>query len=474
MAAASAEIQERRRFPRFPALLSASLQHGPTRSAAVCTNIGPGGCFLAVPNPPAPGTRIEATFAAGDEKGSSIHVMGEVVRRVEKNGEHQPGCGVRWLTARCEAGVEVLSRWLREAAHISNLGPMGVGLNNAAHYYLDRSEDKAATTAIRADSEPVAAEQTRLASLTAEAIAPLLVNRYSEIQFLAAGGNGVVFRAHDLRLCRPVVLKFMASGLRGVAWRYFEREMKIVASLNHPNIVRIYDSDRLFDVPYYVMEYVDGHPLSEDVEAGLALDPAVVLRVAEQLASALDYTHERGVLHRDVKPANVVLTADGVAKLLDFGLARRADQRNRGSLIVGTPYYMAPEQFAGSKLGPRTDIYALGVMLYEMLTGSLPFSDDDVLQAHLFSPVPDPLLINPGLPHGVRPVLLRLLSKAPSARYPDCATAVTELRAALRPQPKPWDPSATQPCPHLPADAPATPLYSAATPVQMRAQGSAA
>ncbi|MEZ4474326.1 MAG: serine/threonine-protein kinase [bacterium] len=271
----------------------------------------------------------------------------------------------------------------------------------------------------------------------------VLADRFRIEKPIGSGGVGLVYRAFDLQQNIPVAVKCLraewAEHLR--IRRRFMREARAISRLNHPNIVRVFDyGEDPSGAPYIAMEYLDGTPLSEMREQTMPVP--VLLELFDQVLGALAYIHARRVIHRDVKPENVIIQSDGhqaTAKLLDFGFARvEEDQDARLSQTrmetFGTPTYMAPEQATGKGvIGPPTDIYALGVMLYEFLAGQPPFTGTHgmaIALKHLMEPVP-PLRARPGLhlPPGLEAVVGRMLKKAPADRY---ATA-PDVRRALQP-----------------------------------------
>lgn len=265
-------------------------------------------------------------------------------------------------------------------------------------------------------------------------VPPSLAERYGRFVLLGQGGAGIVFRAQDMLLEQPVVIKFMTGSMLAAeqARRYFLREFKIAAAMQHSNIVKLYDVGIAQGVLYYSMEYVPGHTLGDWLTQGRLVDDSrFVYSVARQLGDALDYAHTHGIVHRDVKPNNVLVAEDGTLKLFDFGLARTVGAGSDQSMIVGTPYYMAPEQAAGGVLDHRVDIYALGVVLYRMLAGRVPFNEGNVMLAHLTQHPPDPRQFNPKISSAVCQVLARMLAKRAEQRFDRCADVTAALGIAL-------------------------------------------
>ena len=251
--------------------------------------------------------------------------------------------------------------------------------------------------------------------------------RYQVESELGRGGMGTVYRAHDSTLNRDVALKLMSNTDLGTQGRArLLNEAQTVAQLDHPNIVTVFDAGEYEGKPYIVMQLVEGGTLHEHRPDKLD----EILQIVKQVCAALDYAHESGVIHRDLKPENVALSEDGTAKLMDFGLARSVASRmtSEGN-IVGTVFYMAPEQAMGKELDGRADLYALGVMLYELTTGELPFVDENpiaVITQHINSPVVPPRAKNEDLPPYVDRLILKLLEKDPQDR-PKSAAAVLEI-----------------------------------------------
>ena len=262
-----------------------------------------------------------------------------------------------------------------------------------------------------------------------------IAERYSDLELLGQGGHGIVFRATDDLLDRRVVLKFLASSsmTQETARRYFLREFKVAAALDHPNVVKLYDIGIADGNLYYAMEHVAGQTLGAYLSQSKSLrDLAFVQSVMAQLCAALDYAHSQQVLHRDVKPNNVLVTPEGVVKLFDFGLARLQSDADRDqSMMVGTPYYMAPEQQFNGQIDHRIDIYALGVVLFRRVCGRLPFTEGNIFLAHAVSPVPDPRTFNPDLPAELAPIIARMMAKRADDRFANGKAVMQALDAVL-------------------------------------------
>jgi tRNA A-37 threonylcarbamoyl transferase component Bud32 len=278
---------------------------------------------------------------------------------------------------------------------------------------------------------------------------------YRIVEQVGSGGMGVVYRAEETGLGgRPVALKLLPPALAGDPdfRARFLREMRVAAAIDHPNIVPIYRAGEDRGLLYLAMRYVHASDLRRALEAEGRLDPARALAILDQVARALDAAHARGLVHRDVKPGNILLAPpvlDGDPEhvyLVDFGLARAdSDDRSIGGdgSFLGTPRYASPEQAAGRPVDGRTDGYALGCVLHECLTGRPPFPDgpgEAVLLAHLEAPPPRVTIHRPDLPPAIDQVITRALAKAPEDRFPSCRALVAAAREALfagAPDPKP-------------------------------------
>ena len=262
-------------------------------------------------------------------------------------------------------------------------------------------------------------------------------NRYDIVRPLGSGGMGEVYLAHDEVLDRDVALKVLRSQYandREAAER-FKREATSAAGLSHPNIVQVYDrGDTEEGSSYIAMEYVPGGTLKERIVAEGPLDARLAASYGYQVAEALGAAHAKGVVHRDIKPQNVLITASGAAKVGDFGIARAAsaagDAQTKTGTVMGTAGYMAPEQALGRPATPESDLYSLGVVLYEALTGRLPFTADNpvaVSMKHVNEAPRPPKDLNPAVPEGMNAVVMKLLSKSPEDRYPDAEALAEDL-----------------------------------------------
>ncbi|MFP6640742.1 MAG: serine/threonine-protein kinase, partial [Myxococcota bacterium] len=260
-------------------------------------------------------------------------------------------------------------------------------------------------------------------------------SRYEILEEIGRGGMGVVYRARDRRLNRVVALKRLPEDLRRHqprAAQLFVREAQAAARLNHPHIVTIHDADQEDGHLFITMELLDGEPFNLILKERGQLSMSHLMAVAWQVASALQYAHEQGVIHRDIKTANLFLTTEDTVKVMDFGLAKMFEEVRGGTTIIsGTPFYMSPEQVMGGRVDRRTDLYSLGVTLFELATGRVPFTEGDIAYHHRHTPVPDPRSLMPDLPEGLSQLLLDLLEKDVDERCPTADALLTRL-AQLR------------------------------------------
>src|SRR5215207_8302200 len=261
-------------------------------------------------------------------------------------------------------------------------------------------------------------------------------SHYSLRDPLGSGGMAEVFLARDEVLERDVALKILkeqyADNVNFV--ERFRREARSAASLNHPRIIIVYDWGRSAEGTYCMaMEYASGGTLKDRILEDGPLPPRKAAKVASQIAEGLGFAHERGVIHRDVKPQHVLLTEAGDAKVADFGIARAATATttSQSKRILGTAGYMSPEQAKGGRMGPASDLYSLGVVLYEMLTGKLPYEAEDpvaLAMKHVAEPLRSPREANPEVPEVLEVLTLRLLAKDPTDRYGSATELLEDLR----------------------------------------------
>ncbi len=280
----------------------------------------------------------------------------------------------------------------------------------------------------------------------APAAAPALpsIQGYELLEVIGHGGMGVVYKARQLGLNRVVALKMVLAGANASphSLARFRTEAEAVAQLAHPNIVQIYEIGEQNACPFLALEYVGGGSLAQQLD-GTPVPPRQAAEIVLALAAAVQHAHERGIVHRDLKPANVLLLADGTPKVTDFGLAKRiggSDVHTQPGAILGSPIYMSPEQASGAleKVGPATDIYALGVILYELLTGRPPFRGASLLetieQVREHDAVP-PRSLQPRVPRDLEIVCLKCLEKSPQRRYASAAELAEDLNRFLHGDP---------------------------------------
>jgi eukaryotic-like serine/threonine-protein kinase len=263
----------------------------------------------------------------------------------------------------------------------------------------------------------------------------VLSGRYELVHLVARGGMAEVYRAHDRLLDRPVALKVLFPELsvdRTFVER-FRREAQAAANLSHPNIVPVFDWGEDSGTYFIVMEFIDGRPLSSILRTAGPLHPDRAAEIAADVALALDYAHRHGVVHRDIKPGNVLITDEGQVKVTDFGIARAVntdESLTQTGAVMGTATYFSPEQAEGLGVDSRSDIYSLGVVLYEMVAGRPPFVGDSpvsVASKHVREQAPAPRQFNPSIPLDLEAIILKCMAKSPEYRY---ATSV-DLRVDL-------------------------------------------
>jgi serine/threonine-protein kinase len=278
-----------------------------------------------------------------------------------------------------------------------------------------------------------------------------LAGRFTIEGEVGRGGTAIVYRATDTRLGRKVALKVLHPELSSaIAVERFRREIGIAAGLNHPYIVAVHESGDADGLLYYVMPYVDGHTLREELQRTGPLSLQRAIAIARDLAEGLDFAHSAGIIHRDLKPGNILLSG-GHALITDFGVARAVETAaaadlTLSSVAIGTPAYMSPEQAAGQReIDARADVYALGCVFFEMLTGATPFRAKNaraMLSMHVAERAPSILNARKDVPAAVDDAVARALAKSPEERFPAAGDFVSRIdaasRSALEPFPARW------------------------------------
>jgi serine/threonine-protein kinase len=267
------------------------------------------------------------------------------------------------------------------------------------------------------------------------------VGRYEVMSELGQGAMGIVYKARDPKINRFLAIKtirfsdeFEAEKIQEIKER-FMREAQIAGRLAHPAIVAIYDVGEDYDLTYLAMEYLDGESLQKYCRKGFLLPLRKVLFIVSEVALALDYAHRQGVIHRDVKPANIMVLKDGKVKVTDFGIAKAvSSSQTKSGIVLGTPNYMSPEQINGHDLDGRSDIFSLGVVFFELLTAVLPFHGKNL--TNLFYQItqakhPSPREINPKVPNPVEQIVDKALAKDPEQRFQTCSDFARYLKAMI-------------------------------------------
>jgi eukaryotic-like serine/threonine-protein kinase len=318
------------------------------------------------------------------------------------------------------------------------------------------------------------------------------LGRYEILAEVAQGAMGVVYKARDPLIDRVVAIKTVGLGLSNAETEAYERrffrEAKSAGRLNHPNVVTIHDVGKSGDTAYIAMEFLDGRSLREILDSGVVLPPERIADIVAQVAEGLAYAHRHQVVHRDVKPANIMVLENGVVKITDFGIALLpTGTRTLAGNVFGSPRYTSPEQVMGRTVDGRSDIFSLGAVLYELLTGLPPFSGADlnsILTQVLHEPTPAPSSHNRALPRAFDHIVAKALAKDPGDRYQDAQEMATDLRnfsgveltsSAPGPLPPLEHPTIESPAPSLAEYVPAaeaSPLGAIAAPVAVVPQSS--
>ena len=266
----------------------------------------------------------------------------------------------------------------------------------------------------------------------------VVANRYEVVQHIGQGGMADVFLAIDTILNRHVAIKILRSdqSTDAISILRFEREAQAATTLAHPNIVEIYDVGEYKNHHYIVMEYVAGKTLKKVIRDRAPLLNLEAVDTMKQLTSAVAEAHKRGIIHRDIKPQNVIVKSDGSLKILDFGIAtaKGSAQLTQANNVMGSVHYLAPELAKGEPASPQSDIYALGIVFYEMLTGDVPFKADQAVQIalqHMRDPMPSVRKANPNVPQSVENIIIRATAKNPRLRYQSCDEMLKDLEKCM-------------------------------------------
>ncbi|THF73239.1 Stk1 family PASTA domain-containing Ser/Thr kinase [Cohnella fermenti] len=268
-----------------------------------------------------------------------------------------------------------------------------------------------------------------------------LGGRYELLDRVGGGGMALVYKARDNLLNRLVAVKVLRQQFMHDEdfVRRFRREAQSAAALSHPNIVSIYDVGQEQDTHYIIMEFVDGYNLNEIIRDRAPLQVEEAVRIAAQISDALDHAHHNQIIHRDIKPHNILIGKNGRVKVTDFGIARAVTTSTitQTGSVLGSVHYFSPEHAKGVSTGEKSDIYSLGIVLYQMLTGRLPFlgeSPISVALKHLQEPFERPKLVNPHIPQSVENIILKAMRKNPQERYPSAKMMLQDLETCLQPQ----------------------------------------
>ncbi|MED5020205.1 Stk1 family PASTA domain-containing Ser/Thr kinase, partial [Paenibacillus chibensis] len=268
-----------------------------------------------------------------------------------------------------------------------------------------------------------------------------LGGRYEIIERIGGGGMALVYKAHDLLLGRNVAVKVLRQQFvhDEEFIRRFRREAQSAASLSHPNVVSIYDVGQEDEVHYIVMEYVEGHNLNEIIKERAPLQVDEAVRIASQICDALDHAHQNQIIHRDIKPHNILIGRNGRVKVTDFGIARAVTSTTitQTGSVVGSVHYFSPEHAKGVVTGEKSDLYSLGIVLYQMLTAQLPFlgeSPISVALKHLQEEFEEPRKMNPLIPQSVENIILKSMRKNPQERYQSAKEMLHDLDTCLLPE----------------------------------------
>jgi len=341
------------------------------------------------------------------------------------------------------AGHEILSSATREQVTLRWLPqPLPVAAVPLLSLTTNVMRSMGATTSsmatMRVDAGTLAGQTAPGGGVVELTSGSLFAGRYRIDQILGRGGMGIVYKATDTQLDETVAIKTLPGDVMMRSpeeLERFKREIRLARKITHRNVLRTYDYGEAEGVYFISMEYVRGYTLSELLEEAPdhRMAPRVAMGIARQICRGLQAAHEQGIIHRDIKPQNVLIDHKGEVKLMDFGIARMEEAHEgltQAGLIVGTPHYMSPEQVQGKQLDPRSDVYSMGVLLYEVLTGQKPFTSSSltgVLTAHITEQPKPPIELRPEIGRDVNAIILKTLAKEPNQRYANAGEMLHEL-----------------------------------------------
>ncbi len=374
--------------------------------------------------------KVDFDYLDATEKKILWHVLKEKEITVEE------------LERKTDLQRENLTRILQDLFHLGYLYTRN-GWVQIANYFFEkwliREQDKLFAELMETGRKTPAAPSKEDTPSSEQPLTGKILSHYRIENRIGSGGMGSVYRAVDLRLDRTVALKTLAPGLihDPELRERFIIEAKVASALNHPNIITIYEIDEVEGIPFFAMEYIDGVSLTE-WKAQKPRDFREMIKIAIQAAEGLEYAHRHNIIHRDIKPDNIMVNREGVVKITDFGIAKalRRDsfKITRTGTTLGTPAYMSPEQAGGAELDPRSDIFSLGVVLFEFFTGKLPFEAEHEMAYIVALMQEEPLRareVNPGLPQQLEEILGKMLAKPKDKRYQSLTETIRDLKEFL-------------------------------------------